>query len=118
MSDPWKLNGTLLIPEIWDQLLEIEEISPDAPSGSSNSHDPTPRRDDVRAATLKDGDLEVTCFLLSGSHNYWVEWTVSGPDGIWYQYEPEESLPDNGEDSVLVKGEHSYINVVFNVKRI
>ena len=84
---PIKFKKTLLIPNVFRKLLEIEEL-PDnlhkyhGTSTGRHNHNPHPFRDDERAVGVsdKESNLSVTLWLHSGDGNYWASWEVVPAD--------------------------------------
>ena len=115
------LKGHLHIPKCWKDLLAIEELPESTPKKATMQNvlasDPKAYRDDWRMVEMKEGDWILQAHLCSGDSNYWLAWIVDGPDGIWYESDPEHDV-DEGCDEVLIDDDNGMIGLCFQVELV
>lgn len=115
------LKTHLHVLKCWKDLLAIEEFPEGTPKKATMQTvleaDPTAYRDDWRMIQIEEGDWKVQAHLCSGDTNYWLAWIVDGPDGIWYESEPEHEVYD-GCNEVLIDDGNGIIGMCFQVELV
>ena len=113
-SKGFTFSQTLKIPQVWQQLLEIEDFDTLHPQGltkhafappeAKDEHGnvkpdwPKPLRDDQREVWIEENGYTAILQLNSGDHNYWTTAIVRGPNG--FQIESDEPGDISNEESL------------------